>query len=132
MKKSVESSIKVRKENKEEKKKLFLEMFSQKANNVHMTCKALNVSRATFYKWKNDDEEFAEAVKDLEEGDIDNAETALKKQIMDGNTAAIIFYLKTKGKSRGYVEKQEYHVNQVAPDLTNLTTQEIIELLGNG
>jgi hypothetical protein len=28
---------------------------------------------------------------------------------MDGNTSATIFYLKTKGKNRGYVERSEVH-----------------------
>jgi len=31
----------------------------------------------------------------------------LHKQIGEGNTSATIFYLKTKGKNRGYVERQE-------------------------
>ena len=31
----------------------------------------------------------------------------LHKQIKDGSTAATIFLLKTKGKKRGYVERQE-------------------------
>jgi len=29
------------------------------------------------------------------------------KQIQEGQTAATIFYLKTKGKARGYVERSE-------------------------
>ena len=42
-------------------------------------------------------------------GDIalDFAESQLHKQIAKQSTAATIFYLKTKGKKRGYIERQE-------------------------
>lgn len=106
MRKNIEKSLETRNEQTEENKKIFLSVFVQKANNIQLTCKALNISRSTFYKWKNEDESFKESVEELEEGEIDNAESALKKQILDGNTTAIIFFLKTKAKSRGYVEHQ--------------------------
>lgn len=38
---------------------------------------------------------------------LDFAENRLYDQIADGNTAATIFFLKTKGRNRGYVEKLE-------------------------
>ena len=38
---------------------------------------------------------------------IDFAENQLFKQVQEGNITAIIFTLKTIGKSRGYVERQE-------------------------
>jgi hypothetical protein len=42
---------------------------------------------------------------------IDFAESQLHKQIKEGNSTATIFFLKTKGKKRGYVERQEVDVN---------------------
>ena len=105
--KALENSIKTRQENKEKKKVEFLEEFSKKANNVSATCKAIGIERPTFYNWLKDDVDFRLKVENAEEGDIDMAESALKKQILGGNITAIIFYLKTKGKSRGYVERQE-------------------------
>ena len=38
---------------------------------------------------------------------VDMSEGALFKQIQEGNPAAIFFHLKTMGKKRGYVERQE-------------------------
>ncbi len=105
--KALENSIKTRQENKEKKKAEFLEEFSKKANNVSATCKAIGIERPTFYNWLKNDVDFRLKVENAEEGDIDMAESALKKQILGGNITAIIFYLKTKGKSRGYVERQE-------------------------
>ena len=112
-------SIEVRQAKREKKKDEFLEVYSQKANNVHLTCKTLGIERGTFYKWLKEDDEFKEKILNLEEGDIDSAETALKRQILDGNITAIIFYLKTKGKNRGYVERQE---------LTGINGQKLFEV----
>jgi hypothetical protein len=42
-----------------------------------------------------------------DERSTDRAEIKLMQAIEDGEIAAIIFRLKTKGKKRGYVERQE-------------------------
>ena len=44
---------------------------------------------------------------DQKEAILDFAESKLKQEINDGNITAIIFFLKTKGKIRGYVEKEQ-------------------------
>ena len=38
---------------------------------------------------------------------LDFAESQLHKQIQNGEVSSTIFYLKTKGKKRGYIERQE-------------------------
>jgi len=48
----------------------------------------------------------------------------------EGNVASIIFYLKTKGKRRGYVERSEIEFKDREPDLSEMSTDEIRELLG--
>lgn len=74
---------------------------------VTVACKQADVPRSTYYKWLNEDEEFAKAVKDIENIALDFGESQLHKQIGDGNTSATIFFLKTKGKKRGYIERNE-------------------------
>ena len=61
----------------------------------------------TFYNYYNEDKEFKALVDDISNMSLDFAESKLLEQIKDGSTAATIFYLKTKGKKRGYVERQE-------------------------
>lgn len=50
---------------------------------------------------------FKKEVDDIQNIALDFAESQLHKQIQDGNTTATIFLLKTKGKKRGYIERQE-------------------------
>jgi hypothetical protein len=51
-----------------------------------------------------EDADYKAAVEELSDVAIDFAESQLHKQIKDGNSTATIFFLKTKGKKRGYVE----------------------------
>lgn len=91
----------------EHTKKALIEALEKSLGVVTTACKLVGVTRTTFYQYVKDDPEFAEAVKDINEVTIDFAESQLHKQIKNGNTTATIFYLKTKGKKRGYVEKTE-------------------------
>ena len=78
---------------------------------VTIACKKLGLPRSTFYKWLKEDEKFAKEVRDIENIALDFAESQLHNQIEDGNTSATIFYLKTKGKKRGYIERSELDLN---------------------
>lgn len=74
---------------------------------VTSACRSVGISRETHYKWLRTDESYKDAVEDIENVALDFAETQLHQQIMNGNPTSTIFYLKTKGKKRGYVERQE-------------------------
>ena len=74
---------------------------------VTSAVKKAKVSRTQFYKWINDDESFKKEVEEIQDSTLDFVEGALFKQIEEGNITGQIFYLKTKGKHRGYVERQE-------------------------
>jgi hypothetical protein len=98
------------------KKQSFIEAYQKSFGNVSQSCKASGISRQTFYNWKEEDSEFLSEIVNVEPEEvfIDFAENALAKKISEGDTTAIIFALKTKGKKRGYVERQEFNhqVNQ--------------------
>jgi hypothetical protein len=97
------------------KKKTFLAALDLSAGNISAACRKAGVSRFTYYGWIDEDEAFARAVHEIEEAEIDFTETALKQQIREGNITAIIFYLKTRGKERGYVERTE--INDISGEV---------------
>ena len=78
---------------------------------VTSAAKAVGVGRTTHYLWLQEDKEYKAAVDELSDVAIDFAESQLHKQIKEGNSTATIFFLKTKGKKRGYVERQEVDVS---------------------
>jgi wyosine [tRNA(Phe)-imidazoG37] synthetase (radical SAM superfamily) len=90
-----------------QQKKKLLEALEESLGVVTTACEKAKVTRTTFYNYYNDDPEFKKAADSIEDVAIDFAETQLYKQIKDGNPTSTIFYLKTRGKRRGYVEKQE-------------------------
>jgi CRP-like cAMP-binding protein len=91
----------------QQNKKALLAALEKSLGVVTTACKAVGIDRTTFYKYLNEDPDFATAVAELENVALDFAESSLMKQIQEGQTAATIFYLKTKGKARGYVERSE-------------------------
>ena len=74
---------------------------------VTTAVRSVGINRQTHYNWLKDDPNYAAEVKSIEDITLDFAESQLHKQIQDGNVTATIFLLKTKGKKRGYVERQE-------------------------
>jgi hypothetical protein len=91
----------------EQHKKAMLEALEKSLGVVTSACRSVGVGRTTHYLWLEKDPEYRKAVQDVENVAIDFAETHLHMQIKDGNPSSTIFYLKTKGKKRGYIERQE-------------------------
>ena len=88
-----------------------LEALEQSLGIVTTACKIVGCNRSTFYKYYNNDKNFRASVDELQNMTLDFVESQLHKQIKDGNTTATIFYLKTKGKKRGFVERQEIQMD---------------------
>lgn len=100
------------------KKASMLEALEKSLGVVTMATKAAGISRETHYRWLREDSEYKEKVDSIENIALDFAESQLHKQIREGNHVATIFFLKTKGKSRGYVERQE--IQQTNENLFNV------------
>lgn len=95
------------KKQKAAKKEAILQSLRGTLGIINSACAQAGVSRKTYYNWIREDPEFAEKADAIIETQKDVGEAALLKLIRDGDTAAIIFYAKTKLKDRGYVERQE-------------------------
>jgi len=76
--------------------------------NVAAIARYLGVSRATIHSRMNDSATLKAAIVDAREEMLDNAESVLYDQALKGNTTALIFFLKTQGRGRGYVERMEH------------------------
>jgi hypothetical protein len=94
----------------EQHKRAMLDALEKSLGVVTAACKAVGIGRTTHYLWMQEDAEYRAAVEGLSDVALDFAESQLHKQIKEGNSTATIFYLKTKGKKRGYIERQEVEV----------------------
>lgn len=91
------------------------------------------VKRSTIYRWREMYPEFDEACKEITEVSVDFVETKMFQKIDradKGSESLMIFYLKCKGKHRGYVEKQQLDVNAEVKGVTiNVTSPETAQVL---
>ena len=91
-------------------KKAMLDALEKHLGVITTACKSVGIARSTHYEWYQKDKEYKKAVKELENVALDFAESQLHKQIAKGNPLSTMFYLKCKGKKRGYIEQQEVKV----------------------
>ena len=104
------------------KKKAFIEALEANLGIVTKAAAVVGMSRDIHYYWMKHDPEYKMAVENVEDMVLDFAESKLHGLINSNDTAAIIFYMKTKGKKRGYIERQE---------LTGADNQPIITISAN-
>lgn len=95
----------------EQHKNAMLDALEKSLGVVTTACRSVGIGRTTHYLWLEQDVEYRKAVDELQNMTLDFAESQLHKQIKEGNTTATIFYLKTKGKKRGYIERQEIQMD---------------------
>jgi hypothetical protein len=96
---------------KKDNQKKFLNAYTESYGNITKACEAAGISRGIYYQWTANPEFVAQlAAIEPEERFVDFCEGALAKKVSSGDTIAIIFALKTKGKKRGYVEKTESEI----------------------
>ena len=88
-------------------KKAIIEALKKSLGVVTTACEKAGIGTSTFYHWLKVDKDFAEEVESMDDVALDFVESKLFENIDNNKTAEIIFYLKTRGKKRGYIERQE-------------------------
>ena len=86
---------------------------------VTYAAKAAHADPGTFYKYAREDEDFRNAMNQIQETVCDFVEKKLYDNIEHGDSKAIMFYLRCKGVKRGFVEhsEQTLNVNDINIDL---------------
>lgn len=102
------------------------------------------VSYRTILRYSNEFASVKKAVLEAKEGMKDYTENQLYKAIKEHNLTAIIFYLKTQAKDRGYIEKSEVkaelehkgelkvNYEEVPPELARRIGKELAEEKAEG
>ena len=75
---------------------------------VSVAAKGLHCAPKTVYEYLQRHPSLKDVLAEARESTIDHVESKLMGAIDDGNVTAMIFFLKTQGKSRGYVERSEH------------------------
>lgn len=88
-------------------KRLMIEALEKNLGIVTAACHQVGIARSTHYLWASTDAEYKAAVDEVDNLTLDFAESRLHNKIKEGDTTATIFFLKTKGKKRGYIERVE-------------------------
>lgn len=84
-----------------------IEALEKAFGNKTVAAKSLNTSRNSLDVWITHYEITQDKIEECRDLALDIAEYKLLQAINEGRTAELIFYLKTQGKKRGYVERQE-------------------------
>ncbi len=92
---------------KDETKARIIDAIHESNGLLTLAAKRVGLSRKTVWEYSKQYPEVQEAVFDAKERMLDFAESKLWQKIQEGDNTILIFFLKTQGKARGYVERSE-------------------------
>ena len=93
---------------------------------VTTSCRQVGIARSTHYEWLKTNKTYRKEIKDIENVALDFAESHLHKQIAKGNPLSTMFYLKCKGKKRGYIEQNNIEIKGNMKFRADFGTSDII------
>lgn len=95
------------KHDQEKNKENVLKALEKSLGIVTPACKEAGISRDAFYRWIKEDPEFKKAVDEVNEMQGDFVENQLFKKIKEGSERSIMFYMRYKGRKRGYTDSMD-------------------------
>ncbi len=115
-----------------QRKKELIEALSKTLGIVSHACDKVGCARSDYYDYMREDPEFKRAVEDIAERQVDFVESKFMQNVSGGDTTAQIFFLKCKGKKRGYIERQEIAIGNLPGEDFNVNiSSDIIDAAMN-
>lgn len=97
---------------------------------IKAAAKKLRLDRGTLSDWIKVSPTLTAALNNANEEFLDVAESALKTNIDAGREASIIFFLKTRGRKRGYVEQiQITNKDNINDHIENASDEELKDII---
>lgn len=75
---------------------------------IFLAADQLKVAASTVWRYSKRHPSVKDCIEHLKGKRLDTAESVLWNAVLAGEAWAVCFYLKTQGKARGYVERQEF------------------------
>jgi hypothetical protein len=108
-------------------KSALIAALKEQLGNISAACKSVGCQRDAHYVLLKNDEEYKEESEQTINIALDFVENKLMQNISGGDTTAMIFYLKCKGKNRGYIERQEITSKDGEPLFPNKINVEFVK-----
>jgi hypothetical protein len=103
--------------NQDIQKKRMIQAMRKHLGNVTKCTDIVGIARSTHYDWMNSDPAYKAEIENIDDIVLDFVENKLYEKIEGGDTTAIIFQLKCKGKKRGYIERSQTEITINKPGI---------------
>lgn len=98
---------------------------------VYQACRSINENANNHYIYYKNDPVYKQRVDDIQGNVLDFVESQLYKLIKEGDRSSIQFFLKYRGKSRGYTESVEVTGKEGVDVKVNIVKPKQIDISGD-
>lgn len=110
-----------------DKKKDFVALYRIKGCNISETCAAVDIDRATYYRWCESDPAFDEVIKEIEASLVDWAESMLCRNILEGKEKSLFVFLYNRAGGRWKEKGNNVTVTQTTVNVNKVNPSQMDE-----